>query len=39
MQRSIRIMTAFNSGELCHMTGHSSFSNFSEWRINSPLFI
>lgn len=39
MQRNIRIMTAFNSGELSQLTGHSPFSNFSEWRINSPLFI
>jgi hypothetical protein len=39
MQCNKRIMTAFNSGELCHLTGHSSFSNFSECRINSPLFI
>jgi len=39
MQLNIRIMTAFNSGELCHLTCHSSFSNFNEWRNNSPLFI
>jgi hypothetical protein len=38
MERDIPT-AAFNSGDLRHLTGHSSSSSFSEYRINASRFI